>query len=887
MIAPVTNLSEVVPAELRQRAQWVRWRVETRDGKDTKVPWQAAAEKRAAADNPETWAAFGETLRAYRASTARYQGVGFVFSEEDEFTGIDLDKCIDPDTGEIAAWALSILQQLNSYSERSPSGTGIKVFIRGRLPRDEQGKCRHKRTGLGQDGAGAVEMYDCLRFFTVTGKRLEEYSAAAEARQEVLESIHAELFAKKERKEPERQKPAEVASLDDNELVRKMLAAKNGADVLRLWNGDTSGYDRDDSRADAALCGHIAFYTGDDPTRIDRIFRQSRLYRSKWEREDYRDRTISLALSGMAEFYTPPRPPGENGKTPTPTDADYPSQYSHKYPQEPLGAICANTANHFQQPEWEPPIPFFEVGLTPPPVEVLPVWLATWVEAEAMAAQVPADLPLMLALSAVAVACARKVSVRVQPGWSEPVNIYTVTALPPAARKTTVFADVVKPLEEWEEAEARRMAPEIAEAQSRYKIAEARLRSAEQAAAKAPPEEREALEQEAAELARTLGDMTVPAVPRLLADDTSPERLATLLRDQKGRMAVMSPEGGIFELMAGRYSGKGSGNFEVFLKAHAGDTLRVDRVNRPAEYVRNPALTMGLAVQPDVIRGLADKPSFRGRGLLGRFLYAMPRSLLGSRNVFAPAVPVDVSNAYTLHMSMLLRMPFGTDPAGDEAPHALRLTPEALEALLAFSAWLEPQLAEFGELGGLSDWAGKLVGAVARVSGLLHVADRAGHPAPWEEPIDGAVIERAVRLGKYLIPHARAAYAMMGADPEVEEARYLLATIRRKDATDFKKRDAFEWTKGRFQRVEALEGPLALLERHGFIRERESGDPARRGRPASPTYDVNPCSHNSQNRPAGAPEPISANTANGSVPLGEPAREAVQPQDDPELEVSL
>jgi hypothetical protein len=115
--------------------------------------------------------------------------------------------------------------------------------------------------------------------------------------------------------------------------------------------------------------------------------------------------------------------------------------------------------------------------------------------------------------------------------------------------------------------------------------------------------------------------MTVPVLPRLIADDITVEAAASLLAEQNGRLAVLSAEGGIFATLAGRYS-SGQPNLEVFLKGHAGDLLRVDRKGRPAEHIPQPALTLGLAVQPEVLRDIARMPGFRGRGLLARILYS-------------------------------------------------------------------------------------------------------------------------------------------------------------------------------------------------------------------------------------------------------------------------
>ncbi len=83
----------------------------------------------------------------------------------------------------------------------------------------------------------------------------------------------------------------------------------------------------------------------------------------------------------------------------------------------------------------------------------------------------------------------------------------------------------------------------------------------------------------------------MPARPQLVADDITPEALASLLVDQGGRMSVISAEGGIFDIIAGRYSG--TPNLEVFLKGHAGDMLRVNRQGRDPQHIEAPALTHG------------------------------------------------------------------------------------------------------------------------------------------------------------------------------------------------------------------------------------------------------------------------------------------------------
>jgi putative DNA primase/helicase len=280
---------------IRDLRQWLCWRVEERDGKPTKVPYSPLTAEKASTTNPETWAGYSEAVEAYREHG--YGGIGFVFGEDDPFCGVDLDGCLDLKTGEIEEWAQEIIEELDSYTEVSPSGSGIHILVKGELP-------------PGRNRKGRIEMYDRGRYFTVTGRHLAGTPRSIESRQEQLTSLARRVFGEPEGSNGhKRPTPEFVSALSDEEIVEKAGAAENSEKFLRLWGGDTSGYEHDDndghSEADLALCAMLAFWTGPDPDRIARLFRHSGLYRRKWERADYRQRTIARALEGRTEFYEP------------------------------------------------------------------------------------------------------------------------------------------------------------------------------------------------------------------------------------------------------------------------------------------------------------------------------------------------------------------------------------------------------------------------------------------------------------------------------------------------------------------------------------------------------------------------------------------------------
>jgi hypothetical protein len=279
---------------IRDLRQWLCWRIEEREGKPTKVPYSPLTGEKASTTNPDTWAGYSEAVEAYREHG--YSGIGVVFSEDDPFCGVDLDGCLNPEAGEIEVWAREIIEELNSYTEMSPSGKGVHVLVRATLPE-------------GRNRKGRFEAYDRGRYFTVTGKHLAGSPQTIESRQEELRAVLRRVFG--EESANGHTKPVAPTDplhndLTDGEVIQKALAASNGARFSRLWNGDTSGYGSP-SEADLALCGMLVFWTGGDTTRIDTLFRQSGLYRKKWDRNDYRNRTIREALSGKTEFYEAPR----------------------------------------------------------------------------------------------------------------------------------------------------------------------------------------------------------------------------------------------------------------------------------------------------------------------------------------------------------------------------------------------------------------------------------------------------------------------------------------------------------------------------------------------------------------------------------------------------
>lgn len=485
---------------------------------------------------------------------------------------------------------------------------------------------------------------------------------------------------------------------------------------------------------------------------------------------------------------------------------------------------------------WDPPVPLGTIARTDFPTASLPCWMRAWVEAEAVATQTPPDLAGMLVIAVCASASAKKVCVRISESWTEPTNIYCVVVLAPGNRKSAVYADATRPLLEYEASELARLEPEIAQAESRHRVATERLREAEKSAAKPDAKKREADAIDLDELVKELGSSRVPARPRYVVDDCTPEQLATILQEQGGRIAIMAPEGDVFDLIAGRYSQK-MPNLGVFLRGHNREDLRVDRVGRKSEFVKEAALTIALTVQPETLRSLAATPQFDGRGLTARFLYAIPESPMGRREVNPPPVPSEVRAAYHARVRTLLAL---EPPADGAPPYEITFDPDALRVFLDYQRWLEPQLAETGDLGFIANWAGKLMGEIARIAGILHMAAHVQHPAPWTVPLSPETVSCALVIGDYLTTHARIAFGEMGADRELDDARYLSRWLQDHRIGEITKREIFNRNRGRFRRARDLESPIEMLEECGYVRVRPEPEREGRGRPPSPTFLVNP-----------------------------------------------
>jgi len=493
---------------------------------------------------------------------------------------------------------------------------------------------------------------------------------------------------------------------------------------------------------------------------------------------------------------------------------------------------------------WELPVTFSTQKLPPFPLEALPTSLATFVSEVAASVQVPLDMPGLMALGVVGAASARTCLVEVGDTHSEPMNLFCAIVMEPGSRKTSALQAMDAPLREAERDMVAAAMPRILEAQETRAIEDKRLMHLREQAAKAKPgDDTTNKSQEVANLANSLTQ--VPVVPRLLADDVTPEAAANLTAEQGGALALVSAEGGLFGILAGRYTKGGIPNLDLFLKGHAGESVRIDRKGSPGLSIPRVCLSLLLAIQPGVLTSLAETPAFGERGLVARFLFSIPDNLVGTRFYSNRRIDERARAAYHAAIRAIIALPIAATEDDPGARHGLRIEGEALKIWTQFADDVERRQAEGGDLSALKYWASKLAGAVARIAGGFHLVENASQGCPWTRPLTPKTVAAAWCIGQYLISHALAAYGDMGDNPNAKLARRLLTWIERNELAEFTLRECHQSYRSHSQTE--LTAGLGLLCERGYIRLTGDLKKVGPGRPKSTTYICNPLLKITQN----------------------------------------
>ncbi len=278
---------ERLPESLRKEAGFLLWRYETIKGRRTKVPYSIKGVK-ANATKRSSYSQFPVVKFAF--DKGGYDGIGIFI--DSSFSAVDIDHCIED--GVLSDLAKDIIDRMDSYTETSPSGKGIRILMDTSDVEFDRSRyyVNNRKKGL--------EVYTQKKFVSVTGNVIKE-KPIRRCGDEFI-SFMEEYMRKPEPKAKKVKAPGSF--LSDESVLSKAMNASNGEKFRRLWEGDTTGYPSH-SEAELAVCSVLAFYCGGDMEQMDRIYRNSELCNEKWDRDDYRQRTLEKAVSGIKEFFRP------------------------------------------------------------------------------------------------------------------------------------------------------------------------------------------------------------------------------------------------------------------------------------------------------------------------------------------------------------------------------------------------------------------------------------------------------------------------------------------------------------------------------------------------------------------------------------------------------
>ncbi|NSL53295.1 YfjI family protein [Calidifontibacillus erzurumensis] len=471
--------------------------------------------------------------------------------------------------------------------------------------------------------------------------------------------------------------------------------------------------------------------------------------------------------------------------------------------------------------QWELPIPLDNIKLPTFNTSIFPNWLKDYVEAVAEETQTPVDAAAMACLTTLSTILGGKFVVKPNgTSWTETLSLYCVLALDPANRKSAVFRLFQEPLTKFEKEERERLIPLIEEKQAEEKAIKRRIIELENKYSnECNKEKTKLILDEIKELQKKLQQNEKIIFPRFFTNDVTPEKLAELMFENNGRFAILSSEGAeLFDMVSGRYSEKY--NLDIYLKAHSGDNITIDRKNSNSIFIPNPTLTIGLFVQPTVIQNLPRK--FSERGLTQRFLFFLPQSFIGFRKIKPIPIPTQTKKIYEINIRKLITFEHQKQK---KEPIQLVFDEGATNYLIDIQTEVEKMLGNQDMDFGFRGWLGKLIGQIVRIAGVLHIAENIQNEK-IPNKITRKTLKRADLLRDYFIKHAEKAFGLIGKRENYDDLKYLLDKITSKK---FEReeyiayQELWQLVKKRFKKSEECKKYLNILEELNYIKNSFEG----------------------------------------------------------------
>ena len=773
----VEPVIENVPDEMYRLNNWVVWKaVESDKVNENGERVLDKVLKRtnglsASSTDPKTWTDFHTAYNAY--INGSFAGIGFVFEKNNKIIGLDLDGHFE-DGQPLTEIAQEITEQ--TFVEISPSGTGAHAYFIGDLPDT------HKH--VYQDNEGQLELFNNAKFFTFTGEQVGQDELSSD--QSYIDKLVDKYFYKAPELKFETARTPNVLPTD--EVIKKMLKNEK---VKDLFEGNTSKHNHDNSSADLALCNHLAFWTGKNPDQMDEIFRQSELMRDKWDNvhssngDTYGMMTIKEAIKSCRSVY----------------------KQSVINPDESKDYV------------WDEIVSFDADDVLPFPKNIFPDWLEEYIDQVAMTTQTPREMAAMGAFTTLSVATAKKFEIEIYDGWVEPLNTYLLTLMPPASRKSQVFKDMTQPIADYQKEQRELLKGEISRSRHEIDIKEKRIEALKRSISNPTKGQNvDELQNELLYELDNLEEMEEVTEPTYIADDVTSEVLEQLLKQNDERMAIVSPEGGMFSNMR-RYSD--NANLDVFLKGHPAERLSAHRLSRDAVELEAPHLTVGIFAQPSVIQEVPKE--FFQKGLMARFLFSLPKDNRGQREIRPRKKDPTISSLYYDNIKSLMRTKTDgiTLKLSREADMHVQLLQEEIEMRQGYKEDLR-------ENEEIESWSGKLIGQLMRLAGLIHMSKVLG-TSDFEVQAD--TIQSIERLKDYFISHAKKAFDVSGVDSEIDDTKYLIEKILEFHTDgELKRQILWQNVKKKFNKSSDLKRSLEHLIDRSYIKVIERG--TGRGRPS-------------------------------------------------------
>lgn len=468
----------------------------------------------------------------------------------------------------------------------------------------------------------------------------------------------------------------------------------------------------------------------------------------------------------------------------------------------------------YEEAGWEVPVTFDKYPVPPFPVSIFTQTIKSMVGHVAESIQTPIDLPAVVGLGVLSACIQGKFEIIPKSGWREPLNIYGVSLLDPSTRKSPVFDAMTNPFRQYEKELSERAELTVMNRREERNALEMRKETLVKKYAK---DQNPELLTEVQKINQLLLEKPELFNPTLMIDDATPEAVVSKLNQNGGKIALLSAEGDLFSRFKNR--NEDQIKYDVYLKPYSGDYLRTDRITRGTEIIEKPIMTICVTAQPNVIRELPS--SAHDRGLMARFIFSIPTDNLGGRTSRSPEIPNDVIRSYESFIRKLITWD------ADE-PISLKLSEDALNLLYDTMDEVEVEFREGGVFHeDLKSWAGKLIGQLLRITGLLHVAyqaETAGDITDVSTTVHKDTLATAIQLKGYLIAHAEKAFGIMKQKEAYADAEYVLEKILSKKSSIVEKQIIHQSVKKDVRPKDRMQRAYDILEYHSYIQQAIGGE---------------------------------------------------------------